>query len=381
MRPNQQRATRKIPYSKLHDEKETRTQPPYFDDTEAHIHIWKYASVINGGDEPIVIKFEQKADSPFVDNRHPVNPKKQYCSVCHCARPPVFKMKSVDERDAAIEKDWCYLYNMETVRLENQRVMSIRPAREKSAWEKETDGIRQELCKSYWDDIPGLWKSGKYELAQIYIRRMQDLGDPGALQHKVQAENKLWNIPAKRHHIIDWYKERAGHDAWFGATLEKAREINKTPIYPPRVGDFAKMFTVDNSTITSYTELTGLNAEQKDMVMELRKEVRETMMTDVGELCEPTNTSRSIMKGASQNRPGKRIRPSIFLPKSTCVKVTRVSSEVTNPFESGMVIVVKKQSVTPRPSNRLVHEAAKFRLERKVRVNFIEEEQKLLEVA
>lgn len=55
--------------------------------------------------------------------------------------------------------------------------------------------------------------------------------------------------------------------------------------------------------------------EDKESYMARRAAKRNQINCDIGELIEPNNTSRSVMKGCSQTRPGKRMKASIFLDK------------------------------------------------------------------
>ena len=108
------------------------------------------------------------------------------------------------------------------------------------------------------------------------------------------------------------------------------------------------------------------------------------MMDGVGDeenLRKPTNTSRSIMKGASQNRPPPRLKPSIFLSKNTVGIKVKPVCETYNPYEIGMVIVERTEGhETTGRSKRIIHEGGKYRAERTIKVKILEDTRQLLEV-
>ncbi|MBP02379.1 MAG: hypothetical protein CMM25_06185 [Rhodospirillaceae bacterium] len=372
---HQQRTSKKNSFSQREFlETSGNAAAPYYDDIEAHLHIWKPARVINGGEAGQVLKFEQVTHAEYLDNKKPIDPTGHYCSICHCSKPPVFKMRSVDKRDEVTDADWCNMYNAETRRLENQKPYVEKKNALPSPSVKATNKIREAVGQEYWENIPELWNSGKYELVQFYLRRMHELGIPGTLDKICQAENKLWNIQDKRSSIVNWGAIKYQRDAFIQAIVEKATRGTQME-WTETIDDKPDAYTRD----LPGELLTLPDGEERDLAMIKRQEIRESMMDGVGELQEPTYTSRSIMKGASQNRPGKRIKPSIFLPKTGNIKVTHTSTW-NNQFEDGMLIVEKVENKWPTGA-RVIHEGAKYRPERKVRVEMIEDDRKLLEVA
>ena len=176
------------------------------------------------------------------------------------------------------------------------------------------------------------------------------------------------------------------------AIIEQAPRINKSLVVEPKPAelsekDLDKLMEVclPPETLGPLTNLSHLNREDKDHVMELRQKVRESMMDGVGDeenLRKPTNTSRSIMKGGSQNRPPPRLKPSIFLPKNTVGIKDKEECDTYNPYEIGMVIVERTHGdETTGRSKRVIHEGGKYRAERSIKVKMMEDTRQLLEVA
>ena len=76
---------------------------PVYDDREAHIHIWKPLRLIQG------LTHEQNPLRKTIESRIPVNPRRRYCSICHCAEPHVFKMRDISLRPP--DETWIDEYN------------------------------------------------------------------------------------------------------------------------------------------------------------------------------------------------------------------------------------------------------------------------------
>ena len=76
---------------------------PVYDDRQAHVHLWKSASLING------LEYEQNPLRKTKETKIPVNKNKQYCTICHCIRPFVFKMRDISLRPP--DETWIDNYN------------------------------------------------------------------------------------------------------------------------------------------------------------------------------------------------------------------------------------------------------------------------------
>jgi len=178
--------------------------PPYYDPLEIHEHLWKRASVINAAD-PTFLQWEQDPKRSSFDNRVPIDPKRQYCCICHVVRPPRFQMKenSID----SMEK-------------------------------RETDRLVSEVPETEPD----------YE--SHYISKV----------------------------------------------ISKQKPSPKLPSSSLKPLEY------------SYSEV-----QDKEDYMAERAARRASINCNIGESIEPNNTSRSVMKGCSQSRPGKRMKASIFL--------------------------------------------------------------------
>ena len=89
-----------------------------------------------------------------------------------------------------------------------------------------------------------------------------------------------------------------------------------------------------------------LSVKTHEEFMESSWNKRCSINNDIGEMIEPNNTSRSIMKGGTQSRPGKRMKASIFLDKNLwwvekADPMTMIIQEKTDFIRSGKKIRVK----------------------------------------
>ena len=63
--------------------------PPMLDRREDHLHLWKKGCQFLPG------TYEQRPTHPYVERRILMNGTDNYCSICHCRKPPLFRMKAL----------------------------------------------------------------------------------------------------------------------------------------------------------------------------------------------------------------------------------------------------------------------------------------------
>ena len=108
------------------------------------------------------------------------------------------------------------------------------------------------------------------------------------------------------------------------------------------------------------------SVQSHDDYMDSRQDKRATINQDIGEMIEPNNTSRSVMRGCSQNRPGLRRKVSIFLDKN------RWADTIEQYEDDPMTMVIQEKSNAPEDREYL-------RSGKKIRVKLIENKVKMLE--
>lgn len=343
---------------------------PYFDNTMDHLHVWKLSNVI----DKEKVKFEQNAKSKTIENKIPMKAGVEYCSVCHIKRPPIFRIKMNQETS-----DWCELYNRETVRMENK--MSYETcAKVQSEAEKLTKKQLDELITSYREDVPHMWKSGKYEEVQYYLKKMVSLGCWAAVQEMTRVENQLEKNGMKDR-IVEWFREKDQMHELSRELKNKCKMSNEaSPAYNPNA-DRPKWEVVGN--LFNSDDVRGItynvgpyvykDALYHEQMIEARAFVREDVNRDVGKRMKVTDDVKKVLR-RKQVMPKYMNKPSLFIPKTGIIK----GSEE---WEGGMILVLKKEKVERKPSTRVVHGGGKYRVVRDCRVKLLENEKRLLKVA
>lgn len=354
--------------------------PYFFDRTDEHLHIWKPCSAINeeGG------KYEQNPKSLVVEKKIPMEPCAEYCSLCHMKRPPVFRMKLGKEKE-----DWCQMYNTETRRLECYVAKSPEKVEECSTGPRvaccvsleNTDGVRDELIESYKRDVLEMWRMGKYEDVQYYLKIMVMLGCVPAAQELWKVQNRLskrgMEDDAVKWYVVNDKKSQIGRELVEKCGIRLC--LLGTPLYGPseKMPEWEKVGRLlDGKSITYDMDRSVYNdVRYRDRALELRSLVRESGNTGVGKDMKVTDKLRNALR-RKRVAPVYVRKPSMYLPKTGIVKGSK-------DWEKGMVLVLKssKMQSSRMPSSRVVHGGGKYRVGRECRVKLLEEERVMLKVA
>ncbi len=342
---------------------------PYFDKTQQHLHVWKLSNIITQDGD----RFEQTERCKTVETVIRMKPGVEYCSVCHIRRPPIFRMKIHEAKP-----DWCDTYNRETKYMELK--ISHTTA---STTMSETEELRKrqinELIESYKKEIPEMWKSGKYEEVQYYLKKMLSLGclDAACELHKLENQLEKHNL---KNRIVPWVQTKDQMHK-LSQELEKKCNINKEPIssplYKPSTQGptwemLGNLFNGDK-IIYNLDPFVYKQEIFRNKAMEVRAFVREEMNKDTGKKVKVTGSMKKALR-RKQVIPKYMNKPSLFIPKTGIIKGS-------DEWENSMILVLKNFEVTKKPSVRVVHAGGRYRNDRKCRVKLIDEEKRLLKVA